>query len=55
MRCSQPDFVDYCNGSKEPSPEEFHRLVNVIVHEQGKLIAQNRDLLSKIRSRDNRT
>lgn len=51
MRCSHDDFQEYCAGRKEPPPEQFERLVALIVHEQGKMIAKNRELLTQCRER----
>jgi hypothetical protein len=51
MRASQTDFTDYCAGQKEPGWSEFDRLIALIVREQGRMIAQNRELLSRIRQR----
>ena len=51
MRCSAQDFDDYRIGKKEPSWPELDRLVTLIVREQNKLIARNRELLARIRAR----
>ena len=51
MRCSAEDFRDYCAGKKEPSWPELDRLVTLIVREQSKLIASNRELIAQIRAR----
>lgn len=51
MRCSNEDFRDYCAGVKEPSLPEYDRLLKLLVREQGKLIAQNRELLQRIREK----
>jgi hypothetical protein len=48
---SHADFRDYCAGQKEPPWPELDRLIVLIVREQGKLIAKNRELLAKIRGR----
>lgn len=49
MKCSPHDFRDYCAGLKEPPPDQFERLVALIIHEQGKMIAKNRELIAKNR------
>ena len=49
MKCSNADFRRYCDGRREPSPEEFERLVSLIIHEQGKLVARNRELVAQFR------
>jgi hypothetical protein len=50
MQASEDDFLQYCDGRKEPSWTEFDRLVTVIVVEQRKIIAVNRDLIARIRA-----
>jgi hypothetical protein len=50
MKSSDADFRDYAAGKKEPPSEEFGRLVHLIVSEQGKLIAKNRELIAEIRA-----
>jgi hypothetical protein len=52
MRCSRVDFREYCFGLKEPSTEEFDRLLELIVLEQRKMIDQYRELLGQIRERE---
>jgi hypothetical protein len=49
MRCSQVDFGEYCAGGKEPPPIEFERLIVLIIREQSKMIAKNRELIAKNR------
>ncbi|HEV3007666.1 MAG TPA: hypothetical protein VGX52_01380 [Burkholderiales bacterium] len=49
MRCSHVDFREYCFGLKEPSAEEFDRLIELIVLEQRRMIDQNRELLAQVR------
>lgn len=51
MKCTSEDFRAYAAGSKEPPPDQFERLVSLIVHEQTKLIAKNRELIARIRGR----
>jgi hypothetical protein len=51
MRASEADFTEYCAGQKEPSWPELNRLVTLIVREQGRMIAQNRELIARIRDR----
>jgi hypothetical protein len=46
MKCSDADFLAYCDGRKEPSWPELDRLIDLIVREQGNIIAKNRDLLA---------
>ena len=48
MRCSHRDFLDYCAGRQEPTGEELHRLVELVVAEQRKLIEKNRELLAQV-------
>jgi len=52
MKCSHADFREYCFGLREPSAEEFDRLVELIVVEQRKMIEQNRELLAQARARE---
>ena len=54
MGCSEADFLQYCDGRKEPVSPEFDKLVQLVVREQGKLIAANRELLAKIREKSGR-
>jgi hypothetical protein len=49
MKCSTVDFLEYCAGQKEPPLDELDRLIGLISREQAKLIAQNRELLAKMR------
>ena len=51
MHCSEADFLAYCDGRKEPTWPELDRLITLIVREQGKIIAHNRDLLAAQRAR----
>lgn len=51
MKCSSADFLEYCAGRKEPPWHELDRLIQLIVREQGNLIAKNRELLAQIRER----
>jgi len=51
MACSEYDFEAYCAGGKAPSQQEFERLVELIVREQGSLIAANRVLLAEMRDK----
>jgi hypothetical protein len=51
MRCSHEEFVDYCAGRREPTPEQFDRLITLLVREQGKMIAKNREMLAAIQAR----
>jgi hypothetical protein len=50
MRSTEEDFRDYCAGAKEPSFVELDRLVTLIIREQGKIIAQNRELLQRVQA-----
>jgi hypothetical protein len=52
MKCSHADFREYCFGLREPSAEEFDRLVELIVVEQRKMLEQNRELLAQARARE---
>ena len=51
MKCTNDEFRAYAAGSQEPPAEQFERLVSLIVHEQTKLIAKNRELIARIRAR----
>ena len=55
IRCSDADFRDYCAAVKEPTQRELDRLLQLIVREQGKMIARNRELLARIRTQQKRT
>ena len=41
MACSEYDFEAYCAGGKVPNQQEFERLVELIVREQGNLICES--------------
>ena len=49
MRCSHAEFREYCLGLREPSAEEFERLMDLIVSEQRKLLDKHRELLAQLR------
>jgi hypothetical protein len=49
MRCSNADFLAYCEGKKEPPWPELDRLISLIIREQGLIIARNREFLAKAR------
>jgi hypothetical protein len=51
MRSTEADFIDYCAGVREPALPELDRLITLIIREQGKIIAQNRDLLQRAREK----
>ena len=53
MRCSEADFFMYCSGEKELPFPELDRLITLIVHEQGLLIAKHREFLAEVRGRRN--
>jgi hypothetical protein len=53
MRCSRVDFREYCLGLREPTAEEFERLVNLVIVEQRKMLDKNRELLAQIREKHN--
>ena len=54
--CSAEDFMAYCSGAQDLQWRHFDALLTLITHEQGLLIAKNRDLLNEMRqkSRDPR-
>ena len=47
MGCSTEDFHAYCAGRKEPPWLELDRLTTLIMREQQKAIAQNRERLRR--------
>ena len=47
MKCSNADFLEYCAGAKEPPLAELDRLIALIIREQMKLNAKNREFLAK--------
>ena len=49
MKCSQADFRRYCAGQTDPSSAQLHRLISLIIQEQGKLIARNRETIGRRR------
>jgi hypothetical protein len=52
MRCSHAEFREYCLGLREPSAEEFERLVDLIVSEQRKLLEKHRELLARVSEKE---
>ena len=55
MGCSNADFLEYIEGRKNPPWPEFDRLIQFIVHEQGKMIVRNRELMAEIRAKRDKT
>ena len=55
MGCSNADFLEYVGSKKEPPWPEFDRLIQLILREQGKMIAKNRELMSEIRANRDKT
>jgi hypothetical protein len=53
MRCSDADFLLYCSGEKEVPFPELDRLISLIIHEQGMLIAKNRQISAELRAKRN--
>ena len=51
MRCSEADFLLYCSGEKEVPMPELERLIALIIHEQGILLAKHREFLAEIRAK----
>ena len=49
MKCSASDFREYLEGSKEPPWTQIDSLISLIIHEQGLIIAKNRENLAKRR------
>lgn len=47
MGCSTEDFHAYCTAQKKPTWLELDRLTTLIMREQGKVIAQNRQRLRR--------
>lgn len=50
MKCSNVDFLEYCAGQKEPPLAEFDRLIGLIIREQTRVIAENRELLARMQA-----
>lgn len=51
IECSEQDFLAYCAGEKELPWSELDKLISLITHEQGILIAQNREFIASIRGK----
>jgi hypothetical protein len=51
IKCSPEDFREYCSGRKQLPYDELDQVINVIVTEQQKIIAKNRELLAAIRAK----
>ena len=51
MQCKHADFPEYAAGRKEPTWPELDRLITLIVREQGKIIAKNREVIAERRAR----
>jgi hypothetical protein len=49
--CSEGELLAYCAGKKEPSWPELDRLLSLIIHEQGIIIAKNRESLAQARAK----
>ena len=49
--CSEADFLAYCGSQKDPTWPEIDRLIQLLVREQGKVIAKNRELMAGIRAK----
>jgi hypothetical protein len=49
--CSPANFTAYCAAQQQPPWPEHDRLIQLIVREQQKVIARNRDLISQIRAK----
>jgi hypothetical protein len=54
MKCADEDFRAYCDGTKEPSWPELDKLVTLIIREQSKVIARNREFLAAARRKARR-
>ncbi|HWM30134.1 MAG TPA: hypothetical protein VNO69_00305 [Methyloceanibacter sp.] len=52
MQCLEADFLEYCAGKKEPPWPELDRLIALIIHEQGLIIAKNREILVKLHAKN---
>jgi hypothetical protein len=53
IRSSESDFCEYCASRKELPGPELERLISLIIHEQGHIIARNRELLAELREKRN--
>ena len=51
MKSSTDDFREYRAGTKKIPPLEYDRLIELLIREQGNVIAKNRELLAKLSSR----
>ena len=55
LTCSSKDLVEYCAARKQLTQSQFDTLFGIIFREQGKLIAENRELLAQIREKTKHT
>ena len=46
--------MEYAQGKKELPWPELDRLISLIIHEQGIIIAKNRDMLAELRAKKRR-
>ena len=51
MQCSEEQFLQYCGGAEEPTWQELCRLIELVVAEQRKMIARNRERVAAHRAR----
>ena len=52
MQCAEADFLLYCAGEKDPPWPELDRLISLIIHEQGIIIGKNREMLTRLRAKN---
>jgi len=51
MRCSHAEFREYCLSLREPTHEEFDRLLELIITEQRKMIDKYRELQAQVQEK----
>ena len=51
LGCSPEDFRAYLESGKQMPWPELDKLINIILREQGHIIAANRDLTAKLREK----
>ena len=49
IKCIPTDFNDCCSGATDLTPIQLDSLISLIIHEQGLLIAKNRELKERAR------
>jgi hypothetical protein len=55
MNCSSEDLLEYSAAKKQPTRAQFDALFEIVIREQGNLIAKNREPLAQMREKTKRS